>query len=381
MTSALSQPHILKRTNSRNGGCWEPFWEQGMQAGVGWGVVWFLLWLWRDNAKKTRGNVNRFQHWNTIQSLFVTKNHSRTTIFRQLDDTICCILFSPLYITLVTHINLHLLKSDMTKNWKLPTWVGNNYKAEWEAVSRSKPKPQMSLNRPGSMPLTWISFIWQCETCSGTRRGVSHILSLKNSGVRMWEIQHLIVKNRMAWTFSWWVQIVHQESVWFNVSVFLHTLYTYLGQYKPQSSSIQGLVSFQCLNISWKQKRDHKKKFMDDSTWLNTGTPLLPSRGAQALLSFAFTDNHGKNWFLKFHRKPEHIASCLCPPLSLFQCVITSLSWKCGHSSTLFTYSLHQAGPAHILYDCCWLSDAFQSLAYSANGTILRVQKIPAKMN
>lgn len=44
------------------------------------------------------------------------------------------------------------------------------------------------------------------------------------------------------------------------------------------------------------------------------------------------------------HRKSQQIASCLRPPLSQFHCVITSFSWKCGHSSTLFTYSVYQTG-------------------------------------
>lgn len=52
-----------------------------------------------------------------------------------------------------------------------------------------------------------------------------------------------------------------------------------------------------------------------------------------------------KFFFLEQNRKPQQIASCLRPPLGPFHCIITSLSWKCCCSSTLFTYS--------VLSHCC----------------------------
>lgn len=82
---------------------------------------------------------------------------------------------------------------------------------------------------------------------------------------------------------------------------------------------------------------------LDVSTRLHNGSLW---KQHELFYMFCFHRNSWeKNWFLKLHRKPQQIASCLRPPLSPFHCVITSLSWKCGHSSSLFTYSVYQAGP------------------------------------
>lgn len=159
------------------------------------------------------------------------------------------------------------------------------------------------------------------------------------------------VRNTTSHSWNWSEFLMGRPpGVCVYVCVSLHVTHAHLDQYKPHSSSIQGLVAFQCLNISWKQKKIFffKKKrswTVDVSKWLDINNPdLLPKKIARAVYMFAFTEIHGKIWFLKLHRKPLQIASCLRPPLSPFHCVITSLSWKCGHSSTLFTYSVYQAG-------------------------------------
>lgn len=151
----------------------------------------------------------------------------------------------------------------------------------------------------------------------------------------MWEIQHLMVENEMVWIFCT------------STSVCFLT-HTHLDQYQPQSSSIQGLVSLQGLNISWKQKEKYKDHepwcFLNVSIWLDNGNALLPIKISSALYMFCFHRNSWENLiFLKLHRKLQQIASCLRSPLSTFHCVITSLSLKCGHSSSLFTYSVYQS--------------------------------------
>lgn len=176
-----------------------------------------------------------------------------------------------------------------TEIWKLTTQVDSMSRAEWETVSSSPLNSQMSLNRPGSMPMTWISFMWQSETCSGTRWDMLHQLSgTQTQQLPMWEIQHLTVKNEVVWIFC--------------VSMCFLT-HTHLDQYEPQSSSIQGLVSLQGLNISWKQKEKIKRPWtvvlsecLGVSIWLDNGTALLsPIKIAWALYMFCFHRNSWEN--------------------------------------------------------------------------------------
>lgn len=75
----------------------------------------------------------------------------------------------------------------------------------------------------------------------------------------------------------------------------------------------------------------------------DTGTVLLPIK-MHAFL-FCLHRNEWENVILfKLHRKPQQTASCLHLPFSPFHYVITSLSWKCGRSSTLLTYYFYVDG-------------------------------------
>ncbi len=235
---------------------------------------------------KTWVNVNRFQHGNAI---FIKKSFWVSVCYINPSKQLCpdldynmaqsTVLFMFTTVRFIGSLSLTFSKSfKMTENWQpKQTTPPEQSERLWAAAHQNHRWVSTCLavcHWPESASFDYVKLAQgQDEICCTSRE-------VHKQQLPMCKIQHLMVKTKMVWIFN---GLSHIRDVCTSVSacVSLHIPHAHLDQYKPQSSSIQGLVSLQCLNISWKQKRENKHEL-----WCSLNVWMAQHDSIKTLLCF-----------------------------------------------------------------------------------------------